>query len=68
MYTILRVLEQHEKLACFELMYRMKFCRGNTTTNHNRRKNVRYLLLLSLLVKVEYDKTTKNGGLNAVQT
>gem|GEM_PF-6600135 len=25
--TILRVLEQHGELTCFELMYRMKFCR-----------------------------------------
>ena len=68
MNTILRVLEQHGELTCSKLTYRMRFCKGNTTTNYDRRRNIRYLLLLSNLAKVEYDKTTKNGGLKAVQT
>ena len=59
MNTILRLLEQHGGLACFELTYRMKFCEGGTTTNYDRRRIVRYLLLLRNLDKVEFDKTTK---------
>jgi len=37
----------------------MKFCEGGTTTNYDRRRIVRYLLLLRNLDKVEFDKTTK---------
>jgi len=67
MNTILRVLEQHGELTCSKLTYRMIFRKGNTATNYDRRRIIRYLLLLSKLAKVEYDKTTKKWGLKAVQ-
>lgn len=67
MNTILRVLEQHGRLTCSKLTYRMIFCKGNTAINYGRRRIIRYLLLPSNLAKVEYDKTIKKWGLKAVQ-
>ena len=55
---ILKMLEQHEGLTCFELTYRMKFHEGGTTANYDTIRIVRYLLLLRKLDKAEYDKTT----------
>jgi len=63
MNTILRVLEQHGELTCSKLTYRMIFCKGNTATNYDRRRIIRYLLPLSNLAKVEYDRTTKKWSL-----
>ncbi|MCK4633862.1 hypothetical protein KAT42_03445, partial [Candidatus Bathyarchaeota archaeon] len=45
MNTILRVLEQHGRLTYLELTYRMKFRKGNTITNYDRGRIIRYLLL-----------------------
>jgi hypothetical protein len=56
---ILKVLEQHGGLTCFELTYRMKFFKGGATIHYDRRRIVRYLLLLKNLGKVEFDKTTR---------
>jgi hypothetical protein len=56
---ILKMLEQHEGLTCFELTYQMEFYEGGTTANSDSRRIVSHLLLLRKLDRAIADKTTK---------
>ena len=65
---ILKILEQHGGLTCFELTYRMKFHEGDTTANYGTRRIVRCLLLLRKSDRVIVDKTTKLWSFRVAQT